>query len=182
MSRRASLIAVDGVNGRAVVAAASDAGRRLGRAFKGVSRWDASGLFDQLMVSADDPPSPRLLLLLYAADLAFRLRWEIEPALAEGHSVVAAPYIDTAVAFGRASGLSAKWLQSVFRFARKPSERHLVESPARALRPAAGFVEFGCKWVSHPHGPWPRRDLEARTRAFLRGRKASHARRAVRRR
>ena len=29
-------------------------------------------------------PSSRTLLLLYAADLAFRLRWEIGPALDEG--------------------------------------------------------------------------------------------------
>lgn len=181
MSRRAALIAVDGVNGRAVVAAASEVGRRHGRAIQGVSRWDASGLFEQLIVSAGDAPSPRLLLLLYAADLAFRLRWEIEPALAEGHSVVAAPYIDTAVAFGRAAGLPAKWLRSLFRFARTPSKRHLVNAPARALPPAAGFVEFGCQWVSHPHGQWPRRDLEARTRAYLRGLRTSHLRRAIRR-
>ena len=44
---------------------------------------------------------PRTLLLLYAADLAFRLRWEIRPALAEGHTVIAAPYLDTAFAFSR---------------------------------------------------------------------------------
>jgi hypothetical protein len=182
MTVRASLIAVDGVDGRAIVAAASEAGRRHGGVVKGISRWDASGLFEQLMLSVDDPPSPRLLLLLYAADLAFRLRWEIEPALAEGHTVVAAPYIDTAVAFGRASGLSARWLQSLFRFARTPSERHLVDAASRKPRPAAGFVEFGCEWTSHPHGQWTRRELEATTRAYLRGRRTSHARGAVRRR
>ena len=50
--------------------------------------------------------SPRTLLLLYAADLAFRLRWEIRPALDAGQTVIAAPYLDTAFAFGRACGLS----------------------------------------------------------------------------
>ena len=57
--------------------------------------------------AAAGAPSARTLLLLYAADLAFRLRWEIRPALAAGRTVVAAPYVDTAVAFGRAAGVPA---------------------------------------------------------------------------
>jgi len=121
MSRRPRLIAVDGANGRALLAAAERMAVVKG-VEKSVSRWDASGLFEQLVMAGDDisTTSSRLLLLLYAADLAFRLRWEIEPALAEGHTVVAAPYVDTAMAFGRACGLPAKWLNNLFRFARKP--------------------------------------------------------------
>ena len=36
---------------------------------------------------------PQTLVLLYASDLLFRLRWEIRPALAEGRTVVVAPYV-----------------------------------------------------------------------------------------
>ena len=66
-------------------------------------------MFQELAVAdeAAGAPSARTLLLLYAADLAFRLRWQIRPALAEGRTVVAAPYVDTAMAFGRAAGLEA---------------------------------------------------------------------------
>ena len=58
----------------------------------GVSRWDASGLFDELVAGGEQAgrPSARTLLLLYAADLAFRLRREIRPTLAEGRTVIAA--------------------------------------------------------------------------------------------
>src|SRR6516162_11898305 len=116
MSPRPRLIAVDGANGRALIVAA----QRMAHDDQ-VSRWDASGLFEQLAMTGDDisTTSPRLLLLLYAADLAFRLRWEIEPALAEGRSVVAAPYIDTAMAFGRACGCQVKWLNNLFSFGRR---------------------------------------------------------------
>src|SRR5439155_22643618 len=98
----AALVAVDGVNGAAVKAAAR---ARLAAADRhlrgGISVWDASGVFGELAVAGDEAgrPSARTLLLLYAADLAFRLRWEIRPALAEGRLVVAAPYVDTAIAF-----------------------------------------------------------------------------------
>ena len=164
MSRRPRLIAVDGANGRALVAAAE----RMVAADRatGVSRWDASGLFQQLVMAGDDISmmSPRLLLLLYAADLAFRLRWEIEPALAEGQSVVAAPYVGTAMAFGRACGLPAKWLNNLFRFARKPSERHVISAaPAARPRGTSGFVEFGCDRLEWLDG----RALAARTRRQL---------------
>lgn len=171
MSRRPRLIAVDGANGRALLAAAERmaAGNGVGKA---VSRWDASGLFEQLVVAGDDlsTTSPRLLLLLYAADLAFRLRWEIEPALAEGHTVVAAPYVDTAMAFGRACGLSAKWLSNLFRFARKASERHVIgAAPPARPRGTAGFIEFGCAHLEWLDG----RALAARTRRQLGAGRAS---------
>jgi len=166
VSARARLIAVDGVNGRALLASAERIASKHG-AVKGVSRWDASGLFEQLLVADEDlaAASPRMLMLLYAADLAFRLRWEIEPAMAEGRHVVAAPYVDTAVAFGRACGLPLKWLTQLFRFARTPSERHLVSAPPGVPRGAAGFVEFGCSQLGRPGG---RRALAAQTRGYLR--------------
>jgi hypothetical protein len=178
MSRRPRLIAVDGANGRALLAAAERMAVAKG-VEKSVSRWDASGLFEQLVMAGDDisTTSSRLLLLLYAADLAFRLRWEIEPALAEGHTVVAAPYVDTAMAFGRACGLPAKWLNNLFRFARKPSERHVIgTAPASRPRETAGFIEFGCVHLEWLDG----RELVARTRKQLGTGRASHLGRRLR--
>ena len=142
---RARFIAVDGANGRAVVEHAQQLTRGR-RGVKGISRWDASGLFEQLLAEDGDVvTTPRILLLLYAADLAFRLRWEVEPALADGDDVIAAPYVETAVAFGRANRLSAKWLKSLFRFARKPDRQHTVRGGPAKRRPAAGFVEFASR-------------------------------------
>jgi len=98
-ARRAMLISVDGVSGTAVAAAARVALAGVARSHRGgVSTWDASGLFQDLIVAEEEAgiPSARTLLLLYAADLAFRLRWEIRPALEAGRVVVAAPYVDSA--------------------------------------------------------------------------------------
>jgi len=112
---RAKLVAVDGVEAPALLAAAKAAlaasTPREPAARGGISRWDASGIFQDLEVAEEEAgaASARTLLLLYAADLAFRLRWQIKPALAEGRTVVAAPYVETAVAFGRASTLS-RWV------------------------------------------------------------------------
>ncbi len=90
---KAKLVSIDGVDAAAVVVAARRAidGRRRG----GISHWDASGIFQDLDVAEETAgaPSARTLLLLYAADLAFRLRWEIRPALAAGRTVVAARYV-----------------------------------------------------------------------------------------
>jgi len=61
--------------------------------------------------------SARSLSLVYAADLAFRLRWEIKPILEVGGIVIAASYIDTAVAFGEGAGLAGNWLRELLRFA-----------------------------------------------------------------
>src|SRR5205814_3219821 len=123
------LIAVDGVNGAAVRAAARAEHVAVPRARRGgVSVWDASGIFEDLAVADREAgaPSARTLLLLYAADLAFRLRWEIRPTLAEGRSVVAAPYVDTAIAFGRAAGLTSAWLSNLFQFAPRPDRKSVV--------------------------------------------------------
>ncbi len=179
MKSRPALIAMDGANGRALLAAAERVARDGRKSLKGISRFDASGLFEQQLVADDDgPASPRTLLLLYAADLAFRLRWEIEPALLEGQSIVAAPYVETAVAFGRACGLPGKWLDTLFRFARKPSERRFVDVLPQPGPPTAGLVEFGC---ARPHGLLPARKLAALTHEHLRARaRRSRPRRLVR--
>jgi hypothetical protein len=156
-SGKARLIAVDGVDSGAVVAAAR---RFLGSPSRGgISHWDASGVFQELAVAdhTAGAPSPRTLLLLYAADLAFRLRWEIRPALAEGRTVVAAPYVETAIAFGRAAGIPASWLANLFRFAPRPSERRFVHRAGSGKRAVDGFVGFGCKQMGgKPAGKTPR--------------------------
>ena len=131
------MIAVDGVDagGRARRGARARSARR---ARGGISRWDASGVFQELAVADDaaGAPSARTLLLLYAADLAFRLRWQIRPALAEGRTVVAAPYVDTAMAFGRAAGLKPAWLIEPvpLRAARRRSGGSCIRDAARRRR------------------------------------------------
>ena len=143
---KAMLIAVDGVDPAAVLAEARAALGALGAPARGgVSPWDASGVFQELAVAdeAAGAPSARTLLLLYAADLAFRLRWQIRPALAEGRTVVAAPYVDSALAFGRAAGLKPSWLINLFRVAPRPQQRRFAHArPARAAAVTGGFVGF----------------------------------------
>ena len=152
-SGRGWLIAVEAARGReaergaAKVRAALGNKRRPVRA--GISRWDASGTFYELRLARRKAVilAPRTLLLLYASDLAFRLRWEIRPALEQGHVAIAAPYIETAIAFGEAAGLSRKWIVELFRFApRADICLHVKDAKAGAgwkRRPMDGFPEFG---------------------------------------
>jgi hypothetical protein len=168
---KARLIAVDGVDAAAVLAEARAALGAPGRG--GISRWDASGVFQELAVADDSAgaPSARTLLLLYAADLAFRLRWQIRPALAEGQTVVAAPYVETAIAFGRAAGLNAAWLSNLFRFAPRARTRRFVH-PRRGRRQTMkdGFVAFSCDKLSSGHSKSERRRIIDETAAHLRRR------------
>jgi hypothetical protein len=148
---KAKLVSIDGVDASAVIAAAKlvNVGPRRG----GISHWDASGIFQDLAVAdaAAGAPSARTLLLLYAADLAFRLRWEIRPALAAGRTVVAAPYVATAIAFGRAAGVPAGWLANLFRFAPPPGERRFVSAP-RGAAARDGFVGFASERIGSANG------------------------------
>ncbi len=154
------LIAVDGVEAGAVVAAAR---RALGSQVRGgISHWDASGVFQDLACAeeAAGAPSPRTLLLLYAADLAFRLRWEIRPALAEGQTVVAAPYVETAMAFGRAAGIPVGWLTNLFRFAPRPHQRCYVYRSTKR-KAVDGFIGFGCEQMrGKPAGRTPKQIMK----------------------
>jgi hypothetical protein len=160
------LIAVDGIQAAAVIAEARTA---LGAPWRGgISRWDASGVFQDLAVADETAgaASARTLLLLYAADLAFRLRWQIRPALAEGRTVVAAPYVDTAVAFGRAAGLTPAWLTNLFRFAPRATRRRFVHVKTDAAGADHGFVGFCCDHVTD--GKSARRRILQETAAQLR--------------
>jgi hypothetical protein len=166
--RSAWLIAVDGVSALAIADEARAARSSKGRGgAAGISRWDASGIFHELTMADDvaGKPSARTLMLLYAADLAFRLRWEIRPALAEGRTVVAAPYVDTAIAFGRAVGLPPKWLANLFQFAPKPSERRIGDAAAKRGKKTDGFVEFSFAWMAGNGAS--HRDVEQRAAEYF---------------
>ena len=125
------LIAVDGSRGKDTTAAADAIVAELRKAGVqcAISRWDASGLFGELASAArgDRNISMRTLALVYAADLAFRLRWEIRPVLEAGGVVVASPYIETAVAFGSSCGLSEDWSRQLMRFAPAADVRGRVD-------------------------------------------------------
>ena len=181
------LIAVDGVEASAVLAAAKAAlaastpGSPGARG--GISRWDASGIFQDLAVADEEAgaPSARTLLLLYAADLAFRLRWQIRPALAEGRTVVVAPYVDTAIAFGRAAGLQAGWLTNLFSFAPRAGERHFVHLREPHVTGAkGGFVGFACERTSGgADSPTCRRMLDETAARLRRAAKPTASRRPI---
>jgi thymidylate kinase len=148
-SRSGRLVAIDGAVGRDVAEAATALYDNLTERHvaAGVSRWDASGLFTDVLSApaAQRDLSPRNVLLLYAADLAFRIRWEIAPALEQGLVVVAAPYVTTAISFGLATGLSHDWLRTLFRFAPHVSRgvvlRDRKPNQPWKRKPDRGFAE-----------------------------------------
>jgi thymidylate kinase len=165
----ARLISFDGVNARALKEAARSAAVANRRHKAGVSLWGASGIFDELIVAEPDAgiPSPRTLLLLYAADLAFRLRWEIRPALDEGRLVIAAPYVSTAMALGQAAGLDRAWLADLFHFAPEPSEHRVIDPAAKHAADRTGFVEFAWHRLEKRLGGLTRVQLLDRTSRHL---------------
>ena len=191
--RPGRLIAVDASRSRDVAAEAEAIATRLrarGVAC-GVSRWDASGLFGDLLMADRDELviAPRTLTLLYAADLMFRLKWEIRPALAEGHVVIAAPYVETAVAVGVGVGLPEAWVREVLRFADGPDTRIYARErkPAQGwkTKPARGYAEFCATLLDASPAGLARRKARGRSIAWLaaaarasgspRGRKALQA-------
>ena len=164
------LIALEGVNGAALTSAARGVAAANRAQRPNISAWDASGVFGEVMladVGAGDP-SARTLLLLYAADLAFRVRWDVTPALAAGRLVVVSPYIDTAIAFGRATGLDEAWLSDMFNFAPLAATRqHVIAAPAHTVAERRGFVEFASRMVLGEHAGEARLALIKRTRTHL---------------
>jgi hypothetical protein len=167
----ARLISIDGVNAHALKHAARSVAAANRRQRAGVSSWGASGIFDELTVANSEAgrPSARTLLLLYAADLAFRLRWEIVPALDEGRLVIAAPYVATPMALGQAAGLDSTWLDDLFGFAPPATEHHLIDpAPARPIAERHGFVEFAWQYLETRLGGLTRLELMDRTRGHLR--------------
>jgi len=138
------LLSLDVIDGRDAVPAAKKLLKSRG-GDSGISTWDASSIFFEMHgLEVGEKSSPRTLLLLYAADVFFRLRWEIMPALEEGKCVVAVPYIETGFAFGAIASLPRKWVSEVFRFVPKAQESYRVNgtSSVKLAGPTAGFIEF----------------------------------------
>jgi thymidylate kinase len=174
-SPKGRLIALEGAGGPAL----PDAGNRLVRSLLkprqegGVSQFDASGIFFELRKGEKNipQPSPRTLLLLYAADLVFRLRWEIKPALEEGYLVVAAPYVDSAIAFGKAAGLSRRWLADLFDFAPKPHACYRLKEKRDIgiwkFKRSEGYLEFCCKTLLKSSPIWQPVELREKYLAYL---------------
>lgn len=138
------LISIDGLAGSELVPAAKRLLSSKHPDNAGFSSWDASGIFFELHgLAVEEKPSARTLLLLYAADLRFRLRWQILPALQAGQIVVAAPYVETAIVFGLVRGLPRKWVKELFRFAPSAGEAFWIDvAPTRKAKPTSGFIEF----------------------------------------
>jgi hypothetical protein len=168
------LVALEGANGpRLAVEAVRLARLCCGNGDPAWSQWDASNTFHELgMVKARNlTPTPRTLLLLYASDLLFRLRWEIEPTLKEGRNVVAAPYVESAVAFGVAGGLPKEWLEELFSFAPKPvtclrlkekkKGKKKEKKAGKTDNPAPGFVEFSCASLKKNCPGWDGAEVRA---------------------
>jgi len=166
---RGTLVSVDGVSAGAVARLAKRLKSDNRDAQAGISWWDASGIFGDIEAARTemDPPSARTLLLLYAADLMFRVRWEIAPALAEGRTVIAAPYVDTAIAFGRASGIEEAWLRDMFNFAPSSTESRHVSEPPGPGRGGQGFMEFASRRLIGMDSRSARQDLFTRMHARL---------------
>jgi hypothetical protein len=167
------LIALEGAGGPALAEQSRQlaAVHRRGRLIAGVSRWDASGVFFEMeMRSADvGGPSPKTLLILCAADLAFRLRWEILPLLDEGRPVVAAPYVESYVALGKAFGVSRRWLVDLFGFAPRPAEVYRAseaERPERGRKPR-GYLEHAVDLLNQGTLIWNPAEVHARVAAYL---------------
>ena len=161
------LIALEGTRGKDLNNTVERLARHIGRnGSAGWSSWDASNTFYELSIgkAKNSAPPPRTLMLLYASDLMFRLRWEIEPALQEGQTVLAAPYVESAVAMGLALGLSKDWLDELFRFARKPDavlrlkekikNKSKFKKKKKTGKPVNGFVEFCCDCLSATSPDW----------------------------
>jgi thymidylate kinase len=197
--RRGSLVALDGTNGVMLRSEAERLARLCcGAADPAWSLWDASNTFYELrMAKAKNlTPTPRALMLLYASDLLFRLRWEIEPTLKEGRTVVAAPYVESAMAFGVAAGLPKEWIEELFRFAPKPAASFRLKEKKKGKEKKKdgegepGFVEFFCASLARHYPGWEtaevRREmlkylksLEERDRIHEFGNKPYHIKRAL---
>lgn len=180
----ARLIAIDGSRGADVEKSA----QKLAAALKArgvecvVSRWDASGLFGEVAQAGHHAAvSPRTLSLVYAADLAFRLRWEVRPALDGGAVVIATSYVETAIAFGTGCGLPEQWLRELLRFAPVPAVQGLarerkLDQPWKP-RLDRGYPEFCAALFA---AAAPARLSKKTRRAVIAGLEAARGRRVYR--
>jgi hypothetical protein len=160
------LIALDGTRGRDL----EEGARRVVKLLEskpgpGLSRFDSSNTFFELRLAKGKRGAapPQTLVLLYASDLLFRLRWEIRPALAEGRTVVAAPYVQTAIGFGLAAGLSKEWLDELFAFAPPPDGalrlKEKRKGKVKEHKTGNGYFDFCCWSLSAISPRWTADDL-----------------------
>jgi thymidylate kinase len=167
------LIAVEGFCGREVQTAARTMQKQFCKKFGGgVSSWDSSSIFYELERSEflTHPPSPRTLLLLYAADLSFRLQWHIRLASQEGQCVIAAPYVESAIAFGRSVGLPLRWLNALFRFAPKAGTIYRIQEPKelpKRIKPLDGFTEFAYLALRADSDAWNLKELRQKFKQHI---------------
>ena len=172
---RGRLIALEGAAGPGLAAAGARLARYLAKPRQegGASTFDASGIFFELRKGDKTipQPSPRTLILLYAADLVFRLRWEIQPALEEGYLVVAAPYVESAIAFGKAAGLPRRWIADLFSFAPKPGACYRLKEKKDIgmwkFKRSEGYLEFCCKTLLKSSPIWNPPELREKHLAYL---------------
>ena len=163
--RKGQLIALDGSGNPSMALAVKRLMRYYGgpKSKVGVSKWDASAIFFDVLEGPRDIPgaTPRTLLLLYATDLAFRLRWEIEPALADGMTVIAAPYVEVAFAFAKATGVPSQWVKSLLSFAPPANATYRVSevgASAKTGQPKDNFLEFCFLQLRRGQGRWATED------------------------
>jgi len=95
------------------------------------------------------------------------------PALAEGRTIVAAPYVASAMALGRAVGLPAPWLANLLHFAPRPDEAHVVEADRASTTRVAGLVSVAYERWAAPVGV----DSDALTREVAKHLRPRRARR-----
>lgn len=168
------LIALDGTGGSELDQAARKVVKQVeGKPAAGLSRFDSSNTFFELRMAKGKRgyAPPQTLVLLYASDLLFRLRWEIRPALAEGRTVVAAPYVQTVIGFGVAAGLPRDWLEELFAFAPAPDialrlkEKRRVKE--KASKGSGGYLDFCCWNLTGISPKWTAPELRCRVLAHL---------------
>ena len=96
------------------------------------------------------------------------LRWQIRPALEEGTHVIAAPYLETVIGFGRAAGLSQGWLRRVLAFAPPADICYRVPESTIHMNnrgmPSNSFLEFCFAHLRNGPGFWDTGEIR---RGFL---------------
>ncbi len=178
MGRKGRLIALEGTSGPPLEEAALKLVRSLGsdKNPAGLSRFDASNTFYDLRLRKVKTmnPSPRELILLYASDLAFRVRWEITPAVQAGMCVVAAPYVHSIIGFGEALGMTRRWLTDLFSFAPEPEAVLRIKEKKKKIRKkgwrfkaADGYLEFCCASLAAGSKDFQPAEIRAAAVAYL---------------
>ncbi len=85
--------------------------------------------------------------------------------------MIAAPYLDTALAFGDACGLSREWLTSLFAFAPEADAHYVTRERSRAgewkANGTGGFAEFSSAVVAQSRPSFVPAEARREMLAFL---------------